>query len=78
MIVPFAYLYYRLFTCITVCLPVLPFVYLYYRWRFNYQEERDGVPLTGLNLPQHYACSKPGPGFLTSYVLVFYMLNDLR
>jgi hypothetical protein len=37
----------------------------------NNQEERDGIPLTGLTHPYLYACPKPGPGFPTSYVVFF-------
>jgi hypothetical protein len=36
----------------------------------NIQEERDGIPLTGLTHPHFYACPKPGPGFPTSYVVL--------
>jgi hypothetical protein len=32
----------------------------------------------GLTLPHFPPCPKPGPGFPTSYCVVFFMLNDLR
>ena len=30
-----------------------------------------GIPLSGLNLPHLWACSYPGPGFPSSYAVVF-------
>ena len=36
------------------------------------------IPLTGLTLPHLCACPKPGPGFPTSYVMVFFMFNELK
>ena len=45
-----------------------------------YKEGSIEIPLTGLTLPRFYAGPKPGPGFPTSYVVVFfvYMFNELR
>ena len=37
--------------------------------RFNHQEGRFGIPLTGLTPPHFCACPKPGPGFPTTYVV---------
>ena len=34
--------------------------------------------LTGLIPPHFYACPNPGPGFLTSYVVVFFVFSELR
>ena len=44
---------------------------MYCRWRSCYQEGRVGIPLTGLIPPNVCSCSKLGPGFPTSYVVVF-------
>jgi hypothetical protein len=46
------------------------------RCRLNYQMGSVGMPLTGLIPPQLCAC--PKPGFPTSYVMVYLMLNKLR
>jgi hypothetical protein len=35
-------------------------------------KERVGIPVTGLTLPHFCVCLKPGPGFQTPYVMVFY------
>jgi hypothetical protein len=51
---------------------------MYCRWRSSYQEERVGISLTGLTLPHFCACPKPGPGFPTSYVVVFFVFSKLR
>ena len=40
--------------------------------------ERVGILLTGLTLSQFCACPKPGPGFPTSYIMVFFVFNELR
>jgi hypothetical protein len=34
--------------------------------------------ITGLTLSHFSACLSPGPEFLASYVVVFFMFNDLR
>jgi hypothetical protein len=34
------------------------------------------IQLTGLTQPHFCACPKPGPGFLTSYVMVFSMFSE--
>jgi len=39
--------------------------------RSSYQEERVGIPFTGLTPPHFYTCPKPGLEFPTSYVVVF-------
>ena len=36
------------------------------------------VPLTDLTPPPFCACPKPGPGFTTSYVMVFLVFSELR
>ena len=43
------------------------FIYIY----SCYQDGRIWIPLTALTPPHFYACLKPGPGFPTSYVVVF-------
>ena len=35
-----------------------------------------GIPLSGLNLPHLCACSYPGPGFPSSYVVVFFVFSN--
>jgi hypothetical protein len=35
-------------------------------------------PNKRLNPPHRCACPKPGPGFPMSYVMVFFMFNELR
>jgi hypothetical protein len=37
-----------------------------------------GVPLTDLTSLHFCACPKPGPGFTTSYVMVFLVFSELR
>jgi hypothetical protein len=37
-----------------------------------------GIPLFCLTLPHFCACPKTGPGFPTSYVMVFFVFNKLR
>ena len=37
-----------------------------------------GVPLTDLTSLHVCACPKPGPGFTTSYVMVFLVFSELR
>ena len=37
-----------------------------------------GTPLIDLTPPHCCACPKPGHGFLTPYVVVFLVFNDLR
>ena len=37
-----------------------------------------GTPLIDLTSPHCCACPKPGHGFLTPYVVVFLVFNDLR
>ena len=34
------------------------------------------IPLAGLTLPHFCVCTKPGPGFLTLYVVVIFELNE--
>ena len=43
-------------------------LYIYTYMRSSYQEERVGIPLTGLTLPHFNACPKPGTGFPITYV----------
>jgi hypothetical protein len=46
------------------------FIWVYCRWRSNYQEERVGIPLTGLTLPHLDGRIKPGP----SYVMISFCI----
>ena len=39
------------------------------------QEGKVRIPLTGLIPPHFCACLKPGPGFPTSYVVVFFSVQ---
>ena len=43
----------------------------------NYQEVGVRILLTGLTLPHFCACPKPEPGFPMSYVMFFFLFNDL-
>jgi len=49
-----------------IVISIKPFFCLNLLWRlrFNYQEERVLISLTGLTPPHLWACSKQGPGFL--------------
>jgi hypothetical protein len=40
-----------------------------------YQERR--ASLAGLTLPHFYACPKLGPGFRTSYIMIFFVLKEI-
>ena len=40
------------------------------------QQGRVRIPLTGLTLPHVCTCTKPGPGFLTSYVVVLFVFSE--
>ena len=42
-----------------------------YRWRSSYQEGRVCIPLTDLTPLHFWSCPKPGPGFPTSYAVIF-------
>ena len=55
-----------------VCLNLL------WRWRLNYQEGNVLISLTGLTPPHLWACSKHGPGFPISFVVVLFVFSDLR
>jgi hypothetical protein len=45
---------------------------------FNYfQERRIEIPSNGLMQPHICACLKSAPGFLTSYVMFFFVLSEL-
>ena len=48
-----------------------------YTFTSSYQEGRAVIPLPCITPPHVCACSKLGPGFPTSYVVVFLMFNDL-
>ena len=39
---------------------------------------KGGIPLTDFTLPPLCASPKPGPGYLTSYDEVFFVINELR
>ena len=54
---------------------LMPHFHLYFILKWV---EKEGVPLTGLTLPQFKACPNPAPEFLPSCVMVFSMFNDLR
>jgi hypothetical protein len=47
-------------------------------WRSRYVEGRAGIPLTGLTIPLFCACPKSGPGFPTSYVVVFFVFSEFN
>ena len=47
------------------------------RWRSNNQERRVESPSNGLTQPHICACLKSAPGFLTSYVMVYFVLSEL-
>ena len=51
---------------------------IYCRWRSSYQERRPGIPLTSLTPTYCCACPKAGPGFPTSYAVVFFFVSELR
>jgi hypothetical protein len=51
-------------------------VCLYCRWRSSYQERWVEITLTSLIPPHFCACLKPGPGFPTSYVVVFFVFSE--
>jgi len=44
----------------------------------RYQEVRVVIPLIGLTSPHFCVCPKPGSGFLTSHVVVFFVFSELR
>ena len=54
------------------------FTYMYCRWRSNYQKRSVVIPFTGLAHPHFCFCSKPGPGFPMSYVMVFCVFSESR
>jgi len=41
----------------------------------SYQKGRVGIPLIGLTPPHFCACPMPGPGFPTSYVVVYFVFS---
>ena len=49
---------------------------LYCQWKSSYQEEKVGIPLIHLTPPHFCACSKSGPGFPMSYVMVILCLES--
>ena len=51
---------------------------MYCCWKSRCQEGNVVIPLTSLTPPHFYACSKPGSGFPTSYVMAFFCSNYLR
>jgi hypothetical protein len=49
-------------------------LYIYCRWRSSYQNEGGIVILlTGITPPHVCACSKPGHGFSTTYIVIFFL-----
>jgi hypothetical protein len=53
-------------------------LYLHCYWRSNYQESRVRIPLTGVTAATLCACPQLGSVYLMLYVVVFFLLNDLR
>ena len=52
-------------------------LYMHCHWRFTCLDGGVRIPLTGF-APQHfYVCTKPGLWFSTSYIVIFFMFNDL-
>jgi hypothetical protein len=51
------------------------FIHVVYVLPLEIQLSRAGIPLTGLTLPHVCACPKKGPGFQTSYVVVFFLYS---
>jgi hypothetical protein len=51
---------------------------MYCRWRSSYEDERVGIPLTGLTPPHYLACPKSGPGLPTPYVVVCFVFSEFR
>jgi hypothetical protein len=51
------------------------FIHVVYVLPLEIQLSRAGIPLTGLTLPHVCACPKKGPGFQTSYVVVFFCIQ---
>lgn len=46
------------------------------RWRSSNQERSVEIPSNGLTQPHMCACLKSAHGFLTSYVMVFFVLSE--
>ena len=59
-----------------LCRFFIIWLYVYCLWRSSYQEERVGIPLTGLSPPHICACHKPGPGIPMSYVKYFVVFSE--
>jgi hypothetical protein len=53
-------------------------IYMYCRWISTYQKGRVWIPLTCLTPSYFCACLKAGPGFSASYVVVCFLLTELR
>jgi hypothetical protein len=66
-----------IYTCIH-CRFFIVCLYMFCYWRSSYQEGREAIPLIGLIQVHICACLKPGPGFLTSYVMVCFVFSELR
>ena len=66
-----------IYTCIH-CRFFIVCIYMFCYWRSSYQEGREAIPLIGLIQVHICACLKPGPGFLTSYVMVCFVFSELR
>ena len=52
--------------------------YCWYCYHYCSNQELRGVPLTDLTSLHVCACPKPGPGFTTSYVMVFLVFSVIR
>ena len=77
---------FKLFLCLFHTLVVFMCIYIQ-RWEVivdfviitvQIQNWGEGVPLTDLTPPPFCACPKSGPGFTTSYVMVFFVFSELR
>jgi hypothetical protein len=53
-------------------------LYMHCQWRSSYQEGRVEIPFTGLTCTHLCTCSKPGPGFPMSYVVVFFRVQWVK
>ena len=51
--------------------------FMHCRWRSSNQERSVESPSNGLAQPHICACLKSAPGFLTSYVMIFFVLSEL-
>ena len=52
--------------------------YCWFYYHHCSNQELGGILLNDLTPPPFCACPKPGPGFTTSYVMVFFVFSELR